>query len=1146
MCAIIKVRLNVDYLWGLFNREAKSSMSIKKSSKFGRLRSIFGNFLILMGILAGILMPALLSQDMALAVPTNATTSESENTDVELPENDDTADVEDTETQAVEESSANSSVGSSGATCSESMKKVGWLVCPIAGAVSEAVDWIYEKIEDLLVIEPIKAEDGSPVYEIWKYCLSFTNIVFIIFLLVVIYSQITGVGINNYGIKKALPKLIVAAIMVNLSFLICVLAVDVSNIIGKSLRGIFIAVQEATIASSGNSSLGMHVPVAQVFSAIAGGGAIAIGAMLIGFETGAIWMLIPVVLGAIVSVATGLITIAMRQAVVTILIMIAPLAFVAYILPNTEGLYRKWKSLFIRMLTFYPLFSLLFGASQLAGYALMVSAKDGFWMILGIAVQIFPLFFSVSLMKMSGTFLGDINAKLRGITSGMVARNRAWADSHRTLSKQRHLAEGRPTTPSLRLMQFLNTRKIERDAETAEQADLAKMRALSKRARSFYDKNGVPNRRGEEEYAEQARRMQYQFDIDRHNHNMNKGMGQLDAVRGASEAKRARLEKLDIMNVKAADALKIESARGEIIDYENAKGFHSRMEAAINAHFDDLNEGNREYKRHEMSESERAVARARYSSAHNIMEGNLRDVQYAAATAAHGYDSQKKIVETKMQKYFDLTPPTKDVEYRLGELTRQKNAQADIDMILSGLRVLNQRGDTDIVRRQMENVLNSENGIKLGSHASQALASFLMFEVKDSDPFLRRFGKYINLETAQVYNNATKRQNKQLTLNEYITGEYEDWEPETTPGAPRVARTGKSKRPMSTLLEGTSLDGVERTAFSNLDEMLVNAYKTDGRLDVEKYLAKRNEVETAIGPAFISASLKYLSGSEQLKNAVAFLTGYDGDTARWEKNGDDLYGSESAEKYFRKKTIDYLKNQTPTQILGLRSDYYTALKNHLSDEYENADMSDWSAEAIREHEDIIKERAEIQTRYGDLPADEAKKRRDADMKTLRDKMAGAQFRQILDSKGKLNQIYRTRRSGAANNAKDWVRAWLDLDNEVVITQKLEDDREAMKKKLAEERRKAGSDDSTDGPSTPSVYTAEDRANYVGKIEDIWNDLRDDDETFFKESLQYVENELGKNSYIATMYRRFRKNDKYADSYTLREYLNDLLRDPENY
>ena len=223
--------------------------------------------------------------------------------------------------------------------CKDQLESIGWLVCPTTGKISEAVDWLYEKIEGILTISPTPAKDGSPFYEVWKYIKGITNIAFIIFLLVVIYSQITGLGINNYGIKKALPKLIVAAILVNLSFLICQLAVDTSNIVGNGLRGVFNSIAEAAIPAASGGEMS-RVAYAEMYTSIAGGAALAVGGGIIAFETGAIWMLIPVVLGALVAVVSGLITIALRQAVVALLIMIAPLAMVANILPNTEQWFK--------------------------------------------------------------------------------------------------------------------------------------------------------------------------------------------------------------------------------------------------------------------------------------------------------------------------------------------------------------------------------------------------------------------------------------------------------------------------------------------------------------------------------------------------------------------------------------------------------------------------------------------------------------------------------------------------------------------------------------------------------------------------------------------------------------------------------------
>ena len=446
-------------------------MSGKKSSKFGRLRSVLASFLVLIGILVSA--NGMIVQENAYAIGEDDETGEVI-TEEEI-EGDDGDESESDEEEGEESNITDDkdAAEKSGNGCKDSLGALGWLVCPVMEKISGAVDWLYDKIEEILVINPVRAEDGSPIYEIWKYCLGLTNIVFIIFLLIVIYSQLTGLGISNYGIKKVLPKLIVTAVLVNLSFLICSLAVDVSNIVGNSLRGVFESVEESAVASS-SSDMG-SVSFGNVYSAMAGGTALALGGGAIAFETGMMWMLIPTVLGAIVAVVTGLITIALRQAVVVLLIMISPMAMVANILPNTEKWFTKWKDYLIKMLVFYPMFSLLFGASSLAGFAIIMSAQDGFWLMLGLAVQIFPLFFAWSLMKMSGTVLGTINSKLNGLVAAPLNANRAWADSHRQQSSLRALAYGR--TPSSHLRRYIGNRRALREKHIEDLSNIAKGRA---------------------------------------------------------------------------------------------------------------------------------------------------------------------------------------------------------------------------------------------------------------------------------------------------------------------------------------------------------------------------------------------------------------------------------------------------------------------------------------------------------------------------------------------------------------------------------------------------------------------------------------------------------------------------------------------
>lgn len=329
--------------------------------------------------------------------------------------------------------------------CNNQSGALGWLICPSSGAISKAVDSIYATIEDFLVINPIPADSSSTIHIVWDYVKGFTNIVFIIFLLVVVISHLTGFGLANYGWKRILPRLIIVGILVNLSFIICQIAVDISNLLGYGLRDLFLSVEENAIMSGAIRNV--TVTWADLVNVVTGAATAAgIGIALSGGLIAVFWTLVPVLLGAIVSIAIGFITIAMRQALVAVLVMISPLAFVCFLLPNTEKWFTKWKDTLFKMLIFYPAFSFLFGASHLAGWAIITSSVNengetsGFGVLLGLAVQVFPLFFSWSLMKMSGTILGTVNQKLHGLAAKPLSAVSRISESNRDYARRKYYA----------------------------------------------------------------------------------------------------------------------------------------------------------------------------------------------------------------------------------------------------------------------------------------------------------------------------------------------------------------------------------------------------------------------------------------------------------------------------------------------------------------------------------------------------------------------------------------------------------------------------------------------------------------------------------------------------------------------------------
>ena len=357
--------------------------------------------------------------------------------------------------------------------CTAQTDSVAWILCPVMRTAGNLVDSFYGFIERLLIVQPLSTDEDSAVIQVWRVARDLTNIVFVILMLIVVYSQFTGVGISNYGIKRILPRLIVAVILVNLSFIICSVAVDVSNIIGSSITGYLESIQNTVLAKA---DINYHLDVLwSDFTRALTAGGVVLGVSVAAFAgiEAIFWGVILALLGAVISLAIGLVTIALRQGMVLILVMIAPLAFLAYLLPNTEKWFEKWKNMFCQMLFFYPMFSFLFGASKLAGWAIIASANaDLFTILIGMIVEVAPIFFSFSLFKMSGTVLSSVNSALQGLSAPARGGLAGWATSHQERARQKYISSS--VMPGAHLRRFLDSRKQLRENDTTAAAELRK------------------------------------------------------------------------------------------------------------------------------------------------------------------------------------------------------------------------------------------------------------------------------------------------------------------------------------------------------------------------------------------------------------------------------------------------------------------------------------------------------------------------------------------------------------------------------------------------------------------------------------------------------------------------------------------------
>lgn len=297
---------------------------------------------------------------------------------------------------------------------------IGWIVCPVVNFLAGIADGAFGFLADNYLTTSPKIFDNtstgtsSPTYAAWSVMRDIANVAFVIVFLIIIFSQITSFGITNYGIKKMLPRLIIAAVLVNLSYFVCQIAVDLSNILGSSLQSLLAGLIPATAA----------VPH---FGATSGGGLGIAGGIIAAVGTGVIvWAalasLIPVLLAAVVALVMILFILIARQALIILLIVISPLAFVAFLLPNTEKLFKSWQKMLTSMLMLFPIIAVVFGASKLASTVLAGVFNDGTnenWIgqIATAAVMILPLFVVPGLLKKALDGIGGIGAKLNGLGS---------------------------------------------------------------------------------------------------------------------------------------------------------------------------------------------------------------------------------------------------------------------------------------------------------------------------------------------------------------------------------------------------------------------------------------------------------------------------------------------------------------------------------------------------------------------------------------------------------------------------------------------------------------------------------------------------------------------------------------------------------
>lgn len=307
--------------------------------------------------------------------------------------------------------SINNNSGSSQPTCESNGFSLSWIMCPIVNGLASAANGIYTSVvQPLLVTPPLGINSTShsdQIFKAWSTFRVYGDIFLVIALIVTVFGQTIGGGfIDAYTAKKIIPRVLLAAILINLSYYIVGFLMDVTNVIGLGL----VSLITAPFGLSGDFNISLNGGASFILSTgLAAGAGLAI--LSFGALLELLWtvVLIPTILAFLATAVTLL----FRKGLLIFLVLISPVAFALYVLPNTEKYFKQWWNLLIKTLMVFPIVAALFGVSKVLAYTLdwanatsgPVEAIAG---IMSVVALIIPLFLIPFAFKIAGGVIGQV------------------------------------------------------------------------------------------------------------------------------------------------------------------------------------------------------------------------------------------------------------------------------------------------------------------------------------------------------------------------------------------------------------------------------------------------------------------------------------------------------------------------------------------------------------------------------------------------------------------------------------------------------------------------------------------------------------------------------------------------------------------
>lgn len=305
-------------------------------------------------------------------------------------------------------------------SCEDAGGDFSFLLCPLLSGASDLILFVDEQIMKALDVgEEYYSNEG--VIGAWR---NFRNIAYIV-LIPIMLVMVIGTALNfnfvdAYTVKRALPRLLAAVIFITLSFEITQFMVEISNVVGRGVGGllaspfggldnleltdIFTAAVEDDVAFTGGVLAGVGI------------------AALSGVTVGSLFITVGLAALAIFTVFFLLI---LREMLIVFLIVLSPVAIIAWIFPGNDKPWKLWWQAFSKMLYFYPIVLGIIVIGRAFASIVEFTGADGVVItIIKLVAFVGPYFFIPKAFQFAGGALGNLAGMVNDREKGLFDRAR--------------------------------------------------------------------------------------------------------------------------------------------------------------------------------------------------------------------------------------------------------------------------------------------------------------------------------------------------------------------------------------------------------------------------------------------------------------------------------------------------------------------------------------------------------------------------------------------------------------------------------------------------------------------------------------------------------------------------------------------------